>query len=181
VLAIDGFNEAEAIRKTLSENLRGGKRPDGGTMPGIAEATRVSRDKLESAFRGTPSSTMVADYRAPRVKGGPWTPKAGGPRGVVSGLLAASIAVRPGKDGKSFIVFVAATRGTTTPQDPVSAVERVFRDVPVWSQAGMAQPEIRDAMRAAADSLLGRSIQDLASSAGKLLASIEELSEEGEE
>lgn len=181
---------ALAIAEQLKENLLSGKRPDGAPMPGIDPDTAERRQDLEEqGKRGGEADSRYRDdaFRA-RVKkhydrqfsmrrgpnaGKAMPPKAGGPRGVVSGLLAHSFLVRPDKDGKGFMVYVAAARKAALP--------RVFAGIPLWTQGAMLQPKLREAMKQAAARILPTSVKNLLAESAQFLRSLQSLAAEAEE
>lgn len=181
---------AVAIAEQLKENLLAGKRPDGSAMPGIDSDTAERRRDLEeqgkrggeadpryldSSFRTSVKKHYDKQFsmrRGPNA-GRAVPPKSDGPRGVVSGLLANSFLVRPDKDGKGFMVYVAAARKAALP--------RVFAGIPIWTQGAMLQPKLREAMREAASRILPTSVKNLLAESARLLSNIQRLAAEAEE
>jgi hypothetical protein len=176
---------AEVIARTIGDNLRKGLNPSGAPMPGISMRTRDWRDnEAELAARGGQADPRIKDprkraavaknfhkdYHAPRL--GAFTPESGGPRGVVSGMLADSFLARPNNDGKSFTVYVAAKRGKPRPGETLSAVESVFRGVPLWSEQAMQQPAMRKAMQESADRMVNKNQKQLLQEVKKLMGAI---------
>ena len=182
---------ADVIARTIGDNLRKGLNPSGSPMPGISARTQEWRENdADLASRGGQADPRIKDpkkravvaknfhrdYHAPRL--GAFTPEAGGPRGVVSGMLADSFLARPNSDGKSFTVYVAAKRGKPRPGESLSAVETVFRGVPLWSEQAMQQPVMRQEMQAAADRMINKDAKKLIQEVKKLMSSIRGLGAE---
>lgn len=159
----------------IRDNLRQGLGPAGETLPGLQPSTLIRRTfETEQAhrngaaapvyhdneFRHQVANNYTRDYIAPKL--GAFKPHIGGPRGVLSGMLVKSFAARPGKDGKSVTIYVAAKRGQPRPAltdrkaETKSALESVFAEVPIWSQAGHNTPRMKAAMQSAADAMLGK-------------------------
>lgn len=183
-----------AVRDRIASSLRAGRRPDGAPMPPITEATKEWREDEAAQARnsGRPvrkvndpkfvaraQRNFQRDYTAPRL--GKFTPVEGGPRGVLSGMLAESFLVRPGRDGQSFVVYVAAKRGRPRPGEQLSAIESVFRDVPVWNKAAMETPELKQALQAAADRMFAKSSAKFLKEAAEALRNLRDLAGEFEE
>lgn len=165
----------------LRDNLLMGMAPDFTPLPGISAGTVKARQDdqdmssrggqasdryVDNAFRANARNNFERDYTAQRL--GRFHPKTGGPRGVVSGMLAASFAARPGKDGKSMLVYVAAKRGAPRPAgisgrkaEMQSSLESVYGSIPLWSPAANETPGVKKAMLAAAKSIFGKDIKGL--------------------
>lgn len=170
---------AEAIKTTLREALLRGERPDGGAMPLITESTKEQRESLERTFaEGRATRRQQAEFKS---RLGTFTPKSGGPRGVLSGLLANSFSVQRNRDGKGFTVYVAAKRGKPDPGDTTSALERVYGGVPIWSQAAMERPAIRAALSKGSESLIVRDLQLLAAGLKAVDEAMQTIEDESEE
>lgn len=178
---------ASAITEQMKENLAAGRGPDGVALPGIDADTAVRREELaEQGGRGGEAAERYVDpgYRATvrrqydrqyvgkrgALAGKVFTPVAGGPRGVVSGMLAASVFTRPDRSGKGFTCYVAGARSTALP--------RVLGGVPMWSGAGMQQEKVRAAMREAAHRILGKSVVSILGSAMRVLDEVGDLAED---
>lgn len=179
---------ADVIARTIADNLHRGLNPSGGAMPAIKSSTAEWRQNeaeqgarggqadprfKDPKFRAKAAKNYHRDYHAPRL--GSFTPEAGGPRGVVSGMLASSFLARPSRDGKSFTVFVAAKRGKPRPGEALAAVESVFRGVPLWSEQAMTQPAMRKGMQDAADRLIAKDHKELMAEAKKALSALKQL------
>lgn len=192
---------ADAIAKTIGDNLRAGRTPSGGSMPGIASSTTEWREReaaqgarggeadpkyKDLKFRMGVKKNYLRDYTAARL--GAFTPKAGGPRGVVSGMLATSFSARPTRDGKGFIIYVASKRGRPRFGETLSALQTTFSGVPLWSSTAMEQPEIRKGMKESAARMLSKNLHGIkhmireAGKIGRELRQISgELADEGED
>ncbi len=185
---------ATAIAKQITENLLAGLAPDGSAMPPVSGGTAEWRKResaqgarggealgiyKDSTFRSRAKRNYQRDYRS---RLGTFTPQEGGPRGVVSGLLAKSFAARAASDGKGFVIFVAARRGQPRPGETVAAIETVFRGVPVWNSKAMEQPSIVAARKRAARALLGKKgvqlLRELAETAQNLYGLAEDIADE---
>jgi len=166
----------------LRENLMQGRGPAGEPLKPLTRAAIRSREYeelqgargghaheryVDNAFRHDVLNNYVRDYTAPRL--GQFTPHDGGPRGVLSGMLAHSFAARPNRDGKGVTIFVVAKRGHARPPgesgkrraDTKSALENVYGNVPIWSPPASRTPTMRAAMTKAAKSLFGKKITGL--------------------
>lgn len=182
---------AQIIADECRDSLLDGKRPDGmGPMPSVTPKTKNRRTHLEEqSARGGQAAPHyddpefreeVADNWASKVdeyenfqakrKGdmpGRFDPKKDGPRGVVSGLLAHSFLARPKRDGRGFVVFVAAARA--------AALARVFAGLPVWSEQAQSKPTVRAKVKTMAGKMVIRSAGRLGSSLAEFLRNVEEL------
>lgn len=183
---------AKALAETVKENLLAGLAPDGSSMPGIAPSTEEQRERLEEQGQrgGYPANIKDPKLRAQAKKRfddqftakrlGSFTPKAGGPRGVLSGMLAASFSARPRKDGTGFIVYVAAKRGKPDRGDISSALERVFEGVALGPNV-MNQPKVRAAAERAAARLFGDAMSRISDEAKEALERLQDLAEQAQE
>lgn len=190
----------------IRENLQQGLGPAGETLPGLQPSTLMRRvieteqahrngaaapQYVDNQFRHQVANNYTRDYVAPKL--GAFKPHIGGPRGVVSGMLVKSFAARPGKDGKSVTIYVAAKRGQPRPAltdrvaETKSALESVFADVPIWSQQGHNTPRMKAAMQSAADAMLGKKRRtmklkwrEIKRLAGNLVDTLEAVQELGE-
>ena len=177
-----GLPVAQAIAERIKANLLAGKGPDGTSMPGLDADTVAWRQReaelgarggqadpryQDSTFRAKVSRNYTRDYSSKKL--GSFTPRAGGPRGVVSGMLASSFFVRLNRDGTGFTVYVAARRGRPRKGETKSALETVFHGVPMWNQRAMSQPDVRAAMQKAAQGMLGQSASQLLAELAKTI------------
>jgi hypothetical protein len=179
---------ALAIVKQIKENLQKGQSPTGEYLPALKTET-LKRREYEAA-QGARGGEISPHFKDPTIRqqglnnynrdytaarGGSFTPKAGGPRGILSGALAASFASRPGKDGKSMFIFVSAKRGRPRPArtsrkaELKSALESVFGSIPLWNEQAARTPEMQAAMAKAVNNLLGKNAQELQSAAFELI------------
>lgn len=165
----------DALVQVCRENLIAGKYPDGAPLGGIDPDTADRRQDLaeqgarsgeadpryiDPGFRAKVKANYGRQYSARSGKlaaAGPFVPQTGGPRGNVSGLLGASFSGRPQRDGKGFVVYVAAARKQALP--------RVFGQRTLWSEAGDSQPAVQEAKREMANQLLGTRGQRLVAQA----------------
>lgn len=151
---------ALAITAVLRDSLRHGKRPDGISLPPLSGNTLEWRKQeadlgarggnasnwyKDPAFRSTVKRNYDRDYKS---RLGTFTPKAGGGRGNVSGLLIESILTKPVRNGTGFITFVAGRRATPRPGQSQSAIETVFSGIRYWSDVAMKNPAIQTELRA---------------------------------
>lgn len=170
---------AQTVAEQLRENLEKGLGPGGEVLPALTAATNKRRNNevrqgsrggsadpmfVDSEFRHRVQNNYVRDYTAPRL--GQFTPKPGGPRGILSGMLAKSFAARPNKDGKGVTVYVAAKRGrprpgTVRPAERLSALEVVYGQVPMWTEPAMRTPKIKAAMQKAVQSMIAKTPEEL--------------------
>jgi len=197
---------AAAMVSQLRENLLQGLGPAFEPLPAIKQSTAKARafeakqagrggnaaDRyVDNEFRHSVRNNFERDYTAPKL--GKFTPTTGGPRGVVSGMLAHSFAARPNKDGHGVTIFVAAKRGQPRPAsegrkaETRSALENVYGNVPLWSPAASESPKVKKAMFAAAKCIFGKNIVGLRKAALQLVkemagtaTSLNELSDEAE-
>lgn len=166
---------ANACLVQIREQLEQGNAPNGTPLPSVKSTTLDRRDVEvaqadragvahpryhDQEFRTHVLGNYTRDYTAPRI--GVMTPKDGTKRGIVSGMLVKSFAARPAKDGKGVLIFVAKIRGAprpgrVRPAEKLSAIESVFAGVPVWDDSAMHSPQMRKAMKEAADNLLSKS------------------------
>lgn len=180
---------AAAMVAQLRDNLEHGRGPAFEPLPPVTETTIKARkyehamamrggqasDRfVDNAFRANARNNYESQYTAQRL--GRFTPKEGGPRGIVSGMLAQSFAARPNRDGKGVTIFVAAKRGQPRPPtmtgrkaDPKSALESVYGDVPIWSPAAYRTPGMTKAMQGAVASIFGKNIKGFRQAALKLI------------
>ena len=191
---------AEQIKGQIVEHLKRGEAPTGQALPALAKGSlEARRYEAEMAQRGGKPAERFVDpkviaqaernfrqqYTAPRL--GSFTPHEGKPRGNVSGMLVASILVRPARDGKSMMVYVASKRNkprpsrTGRPQEKQSALESTFGAVPVWDEQAQNTPEFRKNLEKSAKSLLGKSLRELKSSALDALQRALDVAEDGSE
>lgn len=170
---------AAAMVQQLRENLEQGQGPAGEPLGSIHEGTVKARiyeqaqaqrggnasDRfVNNEFRHQVRNNFERDYTAQRL--GSFTPKIGGPRGIVSGMLAQSFAARPNKDGKGVTVFVAAKRGQPRPPgtsgragETKSALESVYGHIPLWSPAAWSSPKMKKSMLDAAKAIFGKNLK----------------------
>lgn len=178
---------ALAITEQMRANLAAGRGPDGVPLGGIDGDTVERRQALaEQGGRGGEAAERYVDvgvrgrtrrnydrqYVGKRgaLAGRVFTPVAGGPRGVVSGMLAESVFTRPDRGGKGFMIYVAGARSKALP--------RVLGTTPVWSGEGMQQEKVRLAMREAAHRILGKSLVGILRAAMETLEHVQELADE---
>ena len=181
---------AAAIAAACKKNLLAGKAPTGASLPGIGGSTTTRREQEAAQGRrgGAPDERYKDQSFIDRAKadhawqytglGKTWVPVTGGPRGVLSGLLAHSFAARPRSDGKGWIVFVSAKRSRNRRGSGPTALETVFRGIPLWSAAAFEQPDIIAARRAAAKAMLGNDLRTILNNAKKIGQSIKKVDEE---
>lgn len=170
---------AAAMVQQLRENLEQGQGPAGEPLGSIREGTVKAREYeqeqakrggnasdrfVDTAFRYQVRNNFERDYTAARL--GRFTPKIGGPRGMVSGMLAQSFAARPNKDGKGVTIFVAAKRGqprptglSGRPAETKSALEVVYGHIPLWSPAAWSKPRMKKTMLDAARAIFGKNLK----------------------
>lgn len=168
---------ATAIAKSLGDSLHAGLRPDGTTMPPIAPATVESRRRIVDAFPHTKSRAIRSEFRAPRL--GTFRPETGGPRGVFSGMLASSFSARADRDGKGFTVYVASKRGQPEPGDTLSAIQRVYRNTPLWSPSAMER--IKGALKAAFGALISKDARRFARAIRETTQTLQDIDEAAED
>lgn len=186
---------AQMVKEQLRENLEQGKGPGGEVLPALKASTLERRGNEsrqgtrggqadprfdDSEFRHRVQNNYTRDYTAPRL--GQFTPREGGPRGILSGMLAKSFAARPNKDGKGVTVYVAAKRGRPRPGtvrkgETLSALEVVYGQVPMWTPQAMRTPKIKKAMEDGVKSLLGKSVSELNAAWRGLLRELESAAE----
>lgn len=158
---------ATAIADTIRGNLLSGRAPDGSPLPAASPGTLERREaRLEQAARGGAVSPRYRDsqfiargrrnwakrFKAARL--GMQSPEHGARLfGVESGLLARSVAAAPSKRGNGWTVFFAVLRAKLD-RTGASAVLRVFKRIPVWGPAAMADQRVQGALREAAWTLL---------------------------
>lgn len=199
---------AAAMVAQLRENLERGQGPAGEPLGLIREGTIKAREYeqeqaqrggqasdrfVDNAFRHQVRNNFERDYTAQRL--GRFTPKIGGPRGIVSGMLAKSFAARPNKDGKGVTIFVAAKRGQPRPPglsgrpgETKSALESVYGHIPLWSPAAWSSPKMKKSMLAAARSIFGKNLKGFRKAAigllremGGTLSELEDTAENADE
>lgn len=165
---------ANACVAQIKACLELGQAPSGKPLPALSGRTLARRDYeseqgtrngaaadrySKSEFRYQVKANFDRDYTAAKL--GRFSPVAGGPRGVLSGMLFNSFSARANKSGKGVTVYVAAKRGTPRPAsegraaESVSALESVFAGVPVWDRQAMGSPRMRAAIGRSAAQMIG--------------------------
>ena len=165
---------AEGVAEQVRANLQAGAGPTGVRMATISLGTAEWRQDEEAQgslgghpVKKTKDPKFVAraiknyfrDYTAPRL--GVFTPRAGGPRGIVSGMLLKSITARIDKSGKGATVYVASKRGRPRSGDSLSALETVFRGIPLWSSSAERQLHVQKGQAAIEKGMVASSVQRL--------------------
>lgn len=178
---------AQAAAAQIKQNLMSGLGPDGSPLPGISgsteewrkrEAAQGSRGGMahprytNTGFRSRAAKNYARDYSLRGLY--QFTPRAGGPRGVVSGLLAASFSARASKDGRSATIYVAARRGRARTGESLSALESVFRG---GFRLSMDQSLIKSSVAGATRKTIGTAtaMKQLIGEFKKLLAQVNRL------
>lgn len=183
---------AEAMRLRAVEMLRQGRRADGSPLPGLdadtldwrmTEAAQGDRggeadERYEDPkFRRKVRDNYDRDYTTRRGGKG-YKPKAGGPRGNVSGLLADSFFARPNRDGKGVTIYVAAQRGRPRRGETLSALQSVFGTGDPVPATALFTPEVKKAMQEATEQLLAKSTADLLKNLTETFENLNDLAEE---
>lgn len=181
---------ANAIVEQIKDNLKSGRAPNGSPMPHIAASTIEWRKDEEAQGRlgGRPvrknkDSKVVSeavrnynkDYRS-RV--GSFTPRSGGSRGVVSGMLLNSIVARPDRSGKGFTIYVAARRGVARPGEALTAMESVFgRTLNTTNLNVERQPKTAAALKQVEKRILNQKIAEVLKDAVDAVRDAKQLSD----
>lgn len=183
---------AQAFLEQAKAMLLQGKRADGTALPPLdvdsldwrqTEAAQGARggqaaDQYQDPkFRARVKQNYDRDYTTRR-SGKGYQPKAGGPRGVASGLLLDSFFARPNRDGKGVTIYVAAQRGRPRKGETLSALQSVFGLGDPIPAAALATPAVQKAIQKSLDSMLATSAQNLVKQLADSLNAINDLAEE---
>lgn len=184
---------ARALVEQIRANLRGGRGPAGQVLPPVSASTRERREDEEAQghnggrpvvkvhnpdFVARAVRNYTKDYRS---RLGSFTPRAGGPRGMVSGMLEKSIVARPDKSGKGFTIYVAARRGKPRDGETLSAVDTVFG--PTLNQVPRFEMQLKTAaaLKKAEAQMVNAKLRDLLKDALETIRDTVELSRQVEE
>ena len=151
-----------AILSTIKGNWRKGKQPDGKPLPSISGASVQRRQYREAqAHRSGEASDKIKDSKARSRSLKSWDrryktsrlghygdkiPENSSKRifGYESGLLIESLVAFP--KGDVFSIFAAKNRAAADKKG-TSALERVFKRVPIWSKSANNQAHVQEALQ----------------------------------